>query len=206
MRKFFLSALAVFLFSFAQAQVDDESYPEDYHGDEIKTLFSGNNTVGGYGEISMLYSQIDDRDAFLFGARGGVLLGHMMTIGLCGTGFFNDAQYIPVLEDEVTLAGGYGGLFFEPILFPKFPVHVTLPVTIGAGGVALARMYEESDAYMVIEPGIEIELNITRFFRFSIGGYYRFTSDINLMMGDRAIPDDVLRGFSGGVNFKFGRF
>jgi len=45
-------------------------------------------------------------------------------------------------------------------------------------------------------------LNISRFFRFAVGAYYRFTSSIDL-------PDtspDVLNGISGGITMKFGKF
>jgi hypothetical protein len=200
------------------AQVDDEVMQEEVRQDDIKTLFhkGRGGSIGGYGELSILYNQIDNRDAFVFGARAGVLMGHMMTVGLCGSGFFNDPQYYSGITEKISIAGGYGGLFFEPILLPRFPVHVAIPVTIGVGGVAFARMYdydeyddyypEESDAYLVIEPGIEVELNITKFFRFSIGGYYRYTTDVDMMIGTQSVPTDILQGFSGGINFKFGKF
>jgi len=65
---------------------------------------------------------------------------------------------------------------------------------------------EASDAYLVIEPGIEVELNVTKFFRFCVGGYYRYTSDVDIEDPMFNVPTDILRGFSGGVTFKFGRF
>jgi len=201
-------------------QVDEEPYQKGTKNDEIKTIFTRGNTIGGYGELSMLYSQINSRDAFTFGARGGVILGHVMTLGLCGSGFFTDKYWSEGIQDNITLAGGYGGLFFEPILLPRWPVHFAFPVTIGVGGIAAARVndyfddddddehydLEESDAYMLVEPGAEIELNITKFFRFSIGAYYRYTTNIDLNLETERIPSDVLRGFSVGINFKFGKF
>jgi hypothetical protein len=100
---------------------------------------------------------------------------------------------------------------------PKFPVHVSFPILIGAGGVAVVRdnndddwdddfESEASDAFMVIEPGVEVELNITHFFKFCIGAHYRYTSDVDIDEGDYNIPTDILHGFSGGVSFKFGKF
>jgi hypothetical protein len=184
---------------------------------DIQTLMGGNESVGGYGAISMQYTELDNRDAFVFGARGGVLIGHMVTLGLGGSGFFNDMHYDATSGLDLSLAGGYGGFFFEPILFPKFPVHVAFPVLIGAGGVAVVSTNsssdwndnynsEASDAYMVVEPGVEIELNVTRFFRFCIGGNYRYTSNVNIEDPMFDVSPDILRGFSGGVTFKFGRF
>jgi len=216
MKKLFLSfvILAMAASGFTQ---EDDTWGRNGDPSEIKTLMGGNNKVGGYGALSMQYTQIDDRDAFVFGARGAVVLGHMVSLGLAGSGFFNDVHYDSNIGNDISLAGGYGGLFFEPILMPRFPVHISFPVLIGAGGVAVVSSNNEfwedefhseaSDAFMVIEPGIEIELNVTRFFRFCVGGYYRYTSDINIEYPvDIQLPNDVLRGVSAGVTFKFGRF
>ena len=40
-----------------------------------------------------------------------------------------------------TLAGGYGGIFIEPILGGTKPVHVSFPVLFGVGGVTLIENY-----------------------------------------------------------------
>jgi hypothetical protein len=196
----------------------DEEFISTGNSDEIKTLMGNNKALGGYGALSMEYTQIDDRDAFVFGARGGVLMGHIITLGIGGSGFFNDVHYDSNLGADISLAGGYGGFFFEPVLMPKMPVHIAFPIMIGAGGVSVVRnnnsdwlddfdfKSEESDAFMVIEPGIEVELNITRFFRFCIGGYYRYTTDVEIENPEFNIPANIIRGFSGGVTFKFGKF
>jgi hypothetical protein len=176
---------------------------------EIRTFLGHNNSVGGYGALTMQYSQINNRDAF-------VLMGHMVGMGLSINGFFNDKHYDPITGYNQHLAGGYGGFFFEPILMPKFPVHVSFPVLIGGGGVGVINdnnsnwdnywNSEASDAFMVIEPGIEIEMNITHFFRFCIGAYYRYTTDVQIDNPDYNVDPDILKGFKGGVTFKFGRF
>jgi hypothetical protein len=218
MKKITLIAIMLFSGFCAFAQVDDESKRENRRQDEIKTLFpqGRRGSVGGYGELSLLYSTIDARDALTFGARGAVLLGHHMALGLCGSGFINDPKAYSELAERVSITGGYGGIFFEPIICPRFPVHVAIPVTIGVGGVSVARDYEyndfedyypeESDAFVVVEPGVELELNITRFCRFSVGCYYRYTSDVEMIIDGITMPGDLLQGFSGGVNFKFGKF
>jgi opacity protein-like surface antigen len=205
------AALAMTLSSFAQ--YDDESG----RSDDIQTIMGKNNAIGGYGAILIQYTELDDRDAFVFGARGALIMGHMMSLGLAGSGFFNDVHYDPVLEQDISLAGGYGGFFFEPVIMPKYPVHVSFPILIGAGGLAVVSVDNEdnwndnykseaSDAFMVIEPGVEIELNVTRFFRFCVGAYYRYTSDVDIEDPQFNVPTDILQGFSGGVTFKFGRF
>ncbi len=207
---FLISLLIVGVYSFSQV-LEDESV-DRRKDDEMRTLIGKTEDIGGYGGLSVFYSQIDAKDAFVFGARGGLIMGHIFTLGIAGTGFINDSHLDNILDRNVSLTGGYGGLFFEPIILPKFPVHISVPVLIGIGGVAYTSIefgewqndyfIEDSETFLVAEPGIEIEMNIIRFFRFSVGAYYRYTSEIELMNTDK----DVLNGFSFGVNFKFGKF
>jgi hypothetical protein len=203
------SLLATMTLSFSQ--VDETEQIKPRRSDEIMTLLGSSNAIGGYGGLSMLYSQIDNKDAFIFGARGGAIMGHSFAIGFGGSGFVTDLFFDDDLNLDANLAGGYGGIFFEPILLPKYPVHLSIPVLIGAGGIAYNSVdkhweeswyVEDSEAFFVVEPGAEIELNITRFFRFSMGAYYRYTSNIDLLNTSK----NVLNGFSFGVNFKFGKF
>ncbi len=55
---------------------------------QIRTFMGQNNSVGGYGALSMQYSQINGRDAFVFGARGGILMGHTVSYGHCNQWLF----------------------------------------------------------------------------------------------------------------------
>lgn len=193
---------------------------ENQNETEYKTLFGGDKTThGGYGGISVNYSQIDGKDAILVGARGAWVINHGIALGFGGYGFANDMSYeksINGYTDQFSLAGGYGGLIIEPIIGAKWPVHVSIPVLIGAGGITYISQYwnsydenyyyspfpQESDAFFVVEPGIEIELNMVKFMRLAFGGYYRFTSNLNLADTEK----DILNGFSAGVTLKFGSF
>jgi hypothetical protein len=191
----------------------------DRGNDEFRTLFGDRHiSHGGYGALTIDYSRIDSKDAILMGARGAWVIGHGMALGLAGSAFMNDYSWNPNLLGgrNVNLSGGYGGLLIEPIILPKFPVHISIPVLIGAGGIAYTSTYhpypydsqnfdlvvEDATGYFIAEPGIEIELNVVRFFRLAIGAYYRFTSDIQLY----DTPQDVLKGWSAGITLKFGKF
>lgn len=193
---------------------------ENRNSQEYRTLFGGNETShGGYGGLSVNYTQIDGKDAVLVGARGAWVINHGMAIGIAGYGFANDMKYERTIHgytDDYMMAGGYGGLLLEPIIGAKWPVHITVPVLIGAGGVAYVNNYwnnyndpyypydyhEDADAFFVIEPGIEIEFNMVKFMRLAVGGYYRFTSSLDLADS----RSDMLNGFSVGVTMKFGKF
>jgi hypothetical protein len=54
----------------------------------------------------------------------------------------------------------------------------------------------------VVEPAIELEFNMARFFRMAATASYRYTSNITLFDTD----EDVLRGLNFGLTFKFGKF
>ncbi|MBN2612727.1 MAG: hypothetical protein JXB00_14315 [Bacteroidales bacterium] len=211
MKKLFLFMMMVSVLASVYAQEDETIEIKTRNDDDMMTLLGSSNALGGYGGLSILYSEINGKDGFCFGARGAAIMGHSFALGFGGSGFVTDIFYDDALATDVSIAGGYGGLFFEPIILPKFPVHVTIPVLVGVGGVAYSSVndtweedwfVEDSEAFFVVEPGVELELNVTKFFRFSFGAYYRYTSNIQLQNS----PKDMLHGFSYGVNFKFGKF
>ena len=190
---------------------------DSYQNDEIKTVFSKNRSNGGYGAFSMAYSQIDGHDAFVAGGRGAFIFDHSLAIGLGGYGFVNnlDNHHNYYQNNELSLAGGYGGLVVEPIVAGRSPVHLSFPILLGMGGVSLVDLYEwdyygpadpvrnyDYDVFFVIEPAIELEFNLARFFRTAAYVSYRYTSNIQIHDTD----EDVLNGLNFGLTFKFGKF
>ena len=194
------------------------------NNDEFKTIFGG-STIGGYGALGGGFSPINDDNAIVFNARGGVVLGHSFALGLGGTGFFTEYQYSEIYDKNSSLAGGYGGVFVELIVLGRSPVHVSIPVLVGLGGAAYTtwdnegedyereNSVQESTTFGVIEPGIEIEFNIASFFRLAAFCNYRYTSNISLTSivdGQtepvELITPDALTTYSAGLIFKFGKF
>jgi len=183
---------------------------------EVQTVFSPNSGSGGYGAFSIGYTQINSQDAILMGGRGAWVVGHGFGLGMGGYGFVNDPTYNSINQLNYSLAGGYGGLLMEPILFGWFPVHLSFPIMIGAGGVANTvyssnwndpyeywdGYVEDATAFFVADFGMEVEFNLVRFFRLAVFGSYRYTSDIIL----NNTPANALRGWSAGMTFKFGSF
>jgi len=191
---------------------------------DIKTLFGSNNmTHGGFGAASVSYSEFNDQGAILVGGRGGWIINHSVAIGLGGYGIASNVDFENSIRpnDTITLNGGYGGLYLEFITFPKFPVHISFPIMIGAGGMAYHKdngllksnsnndddydrryTFIESDAFFVIEPGVELEMNVLRFFRVALGASYRYLGDLKM----ENTKKDAFDGINAGVTFKFGRF
>jgi hypothetical protein len=230
-----LIILAISVWStFAQEDKRDtvSSFRNDLKDNSVQTIFGSKPAHGGYFAFSVQYASLDQRDGMKIGGRGGWIVDHKFAIGLCGYGFFNEHQKFIDLRDDPAykygLGGGYGGLFIEPILFPKSPVHISFPIILGGGGVAYTSSYEnyswdktnkwdgsleDSRAFFIVEPGIELEFNLVKYFRLSLGAYYRHTSNIAMetVSYDTGKPvtltsKDALNGLSFGLNLKFGIF
>jgi hypothetical protein len=116
---------------------------------------------------------------------------------------------------DVYLTGGYGGLYIEPILLPRSPVHLSFPVLLGAGGISFIsrdegfneNFIEDSKAFLLIEPSAELELNLTKFFRLAFGASYRFPTQFDVGLPDTYTIDvDALKSMSYTITFKFGKF
>ena len=167
------------------------------------------------------------------------LIGHSLGIGFGGTGFVADLTGSSVDEHWTYLGGGYGGLMVEPILFGMKPVHVAFPIMVGGGAITVeentngynyysypynSQDYVHSvDEFVAIEPGMQVELNVTRFFRMAIGASYRFTSKVSVSQFEYEytwvngnlesttietpiISNKNLNNFNVNISFKFGKF
>lgn len=218
---FILFALALTV-NLTMAQVEEETKEKkeitrrDRDQYEMKTLFNRSRSHGGYGAFWMGYSIIDDKNAFQFGGRGSWVIQHSFAIGFGGTGFLNEYHYDVVLDRDVFLTGGYGGIYLEPIVLPQSPVHLAFPILLGAGGisfvsyddVALDSNYiEDYEAFLMLEPSAELELNLARFMRIAIGVSYRYPLPFNVGQSQGGAADSrEIEGLAYNISFKFGSF
>lgn len=132
-----------------------------------------------------------------------------------------DRGYVNIRNERFEM--GYGGILLEPILYYQSPVHVSFPVIIGAGGAAysyrqehtfpgpnddddefdrFSREFTHGAAFFVMEPGVEVELNIHRLIRFNVGATYLYVSNVDLPKTDTG----DIRGFTGHMGIKIGKF
>jgi hypothetical protein len=207
---FFLCFLLAGSITLAQGTPGKEDY-------QIKTLLGSSHANGGYGAVSFGYTRIDDHNTFISGIKGGWNINHSLTLGMAGYGFINNLPYYSGSDDHF-LTGGFGGLLIEPVFWSRYPVHFTLPMIIGGGGIVRVNNFNYPEwfyyydfpvtSFFIFIPGMELEMNITKFFRIAIGADYRITPDIRLtdQYGNALVPPDLMRGFSGHIVFKFGKF
>ena len=191
---------------------DDEERPKNK---EYMTLFGHNRPGGAYGAFSTGYSQIAGEHAVMFGGKFEWIAAQSFGFGFGGKGFINEYHYEPNINREAFLTGGYGGLYIEPIILPRFPIHMAFPVLFGAGGVSYItkdgdfdeNFIEESEAILVIEPSAELEFNITRHFRLAFCASYLFTTPFDIGSAQPpVVSSKSLEGWNYNITFKFGKF
>lgn len=188
---------------------------------EINTIF-GNKDVkkGGFGAMSLAFQPgMFGRQVYFTGFRGGWIMNHWMSFGLGGYSLTStvkrDIGWSGPDPRSLSLYMTYGGFYFEPTLLPTFPVHVSFPVLIGGGGaiyidetffwdpeIGFSFRREDSDMFLVIEPGVNFEINFVKNLRFGIGMNYRFVQDLNLYETE----SDAFNGLNYTFTIKLGKF
>ncbi len=181
----------------------------------VKTIF-GNEpfTSGGFGAPVLKVTAIDGQTSLFVGGRGGWVINKTFVIGGGGYGL---VTHTPVSGlPSTSLQVGYGGGELEYIFASDEAIHASLMMLIGAGG---AQMHADSlgggmnnwergnlasTTFFVFEPQVNVELNLTRWFRIGAGVSYRYTNGASMTVQQATINDVSLRGVAGVLTLKFG--
>lgn len=184
---------------------------------EVRTISGDNYHSGGFGAISFKGTDYMGETMIMAGVRGGWIINRAVALGFEGWGIIPTAKLTDVYQfDDVIVLGGYGGFFIEPILFSNQIVHVTFPVSGGAGwmgynldftdpnngGNVGGSYLVDEDVYWYVEPGVALEVNVSRHFRMDFGASKRFTQDLEMMN----TPSDAFDEWSYFMTLKFGGF
>jgi hypothetical protein len=212
-----LFALVLLMLSsviFAQAQDSSKHCKKNNEKDEIRTIFKQPQR-GGFIALYGGMADITGNSAVMAGLRFGATLDHWFSYGLGGNILVSQLSYDNILIDRtLNLEMGYAGLFLEPSILPKLPIHFSFPILIGAGSAvyydeAAQNMDEhngfvtvDNDVFYIIEPGVEMELNMTKHTRLSLGVKYRYITDLNIVN----TKADAFNGLYYGLTLKFGKF
>jgi hypothetical protein len=179
-----------------------------------KTLISSEDlTLGGYFSPVVKFSSIHDNLGVFVGGRGGLIINQTFAIGFGGYGL---ASYIEALDrgpyGERYMEMGYGGLDIEYIFNPNELVHFSVSTLIGGGGVLFNDRswgddfwddhHRKGNAFFIVEPGFNLDLNVTSFLKTSVGASYRF---VNGLKSDVSTNDE-LTGTSVMFSVRVGKF
>lgn len=176
---------------------------------EEETLLGSDISHGGFGGPVVKLTQVNDHFGVMAGGRGGWILNHRFVIGGGGYGLTDTVKGNEVaVGDTPDIMMGYGGLEFEYILNPDQVFHLSVYTLLGGGGVfynnnrEFSWNDEESDAFFVAEPAVNLIVNMTHFLRIGVGMSYRLITGVEL----QGISDSDLSGIAGNITLKFGIF
>ncbi len=167
---------------------------------------------GWYGAPTIQLTSVNGKAGVLVGGRGGWIINHTVALGFAGYGLANDIEAnVSGPDGEPYLDLAYGGFQVEVILQSSRLVHYSLHTLIGGGTVGFRDGWADDhdgydhrnmDGFFVLEPGANLDVNVTTWFRTSLGVSYRYVSGIS----SGATTNSDLRGPSGMLSFRFGSF
>lgn len=182
-----------------------------------ETLISGPIENGGFGGPVLKLTEFDGEIGLMTGGRGGWIVNHTFVLGGGGYGLATNIEAPETtirrrVPRNLYLNVGYGGPIIEFIVASRKLIHFSVNVLIGAGGLSYSDRYfdydyddRDGDAFFVAEPGIDLMLNVSKFFRIGFGATYRYVHGINEEFS-YGMSDEKMSGPSATLTFKFGRF
>lgn len=187
----------------------------------VETLFKTNGEThsGAYGAVSNKFTTIGGQFANMPELYGGWFINKKFLLGLEGAATTN---FIPVptsFSESPSSRMSYQyvqfGLLTEYVAMSDKKVHFTANLLTGSG---LTLQYQREgrfddrfddleyvgnpNFFFLMEPGVQVELNLLKWMRFSPGISYRKTFGSNA----RGLSDKDLSNLSYNITFKFGKF
>ncbi len=176
--------------------------------EDIQTLFNGKPLViRGFGGPLMHFTTLDNNFAYMMGGGGGIIINNFL-IGGYGVGLANSIQYPDKndLNTDDELSFGHGGFWLGYLIKPDKLVHGNIQLQLGWGTLNrkshFGDVVDKIDNIFLITPTVEAEMNVTRFFRIGLGGFYKIAT----MVDNNVIDANGLSGPGVSVSFKFGWF
>ncbi len=174
--------------------------------DQMQTLFSFDSRITGYGSIDSKFTTLNDKEAVFVGAHGGVIFNSYFYFGLGAYGLVTSSQVSTSLPGEsFDMHMGYTGMMMGFNIMPKKVIHFSVPLFLGVGNLQLEQndVFVENSAFLLFEPGLQLELNVVHFMKIGMGAGYRMVHGTNLR---NEIADENLSYWSGQFSIVLGKF
>lgn len=175
---------------------------------EYRTILDNQDLrISGLGGPFMQFTTVAGEFGFMMGGGGAVLLDNFF-VGGYGLGLTNAIpDYVNDNPgDQLTL--GHGGFWLGYSLYGNKPIHVAFSTMIGWGEFGITQSDEYypylRDNIFVLAPTVELEANVTRYFRIGAGVSYNIFTMVDESMHGYTNSD--LSAVAGFLSFKFGWF
>ncbi len=189
---------------------------------DIQTVFRGGaRSIGGYGALTNKLTTIRGSTANLVGAYGGLYINHKLFMGIGAAALTNTIsvplQYSADPLRNMNYEYGQVGLVTEYVLSSNEAFHLAFNLFSGAGFTLQHERQnwrdhdddfdfedeaEDENWFFIAEPGVQLEINVFKWMRFSPGISYRAAVGSDGL----GMKDSDLSNLSYNATLKFGRF
>lgn len=186
--------------------------------DQKAQVISGNRQVliseggpsGGYGDFKLKAWQCSPASALgvVFEGGGGAIFNRQLFFGGYGGALITNIDASKIKTGKTgSLSLGYGGIRVGYIFNPDSVYHFSVNTLIGAGTLG----YKQSDGsitdnrnFMILEPGVDWEINVATNLKCSLGVSYRLL--LGMVDQGQGINDATGNGFNLVAALSFGKF
>ncbi|MCF7806017.1 MAG: hypothetical protein K9N46_15640 [Candidatus Marinimicrobia bacterium] len=169
-------------------------------------MFAGHGS-GGYVGPAFKLSGVQGEPGLWAGLRGGWRVDRAFSVGLSGYWLLNEVEQ----PNSGNANLGYGGVEFQAFFATESPVRIAVQTLIGAGSAGDGFHFgghafnthdagEDSDNFLVVEPGIALQMPLNSYVTWEIGATYLAMS--GLTYGNLSGQD--LGGLTGTMALSFG--
>jgi hypothetical protein len=177
-------------------------------------------TIGLYVAPEASYGQVRGSMTGLGGASAMFVLNKKWAIGATAQ-MSLDQNFVPKTVTPLTVQAAWAGGKIEYTPRPDALIHVSFPLTIGAGEASTDSLKtngrdehsfrsdgiygnKNGNSFVIVQPGLNVEMNLLHYAKLYIGANYRlsFLSDNQTAL----LPASTLQGFSISAGLKVGLF
>lgn len=177
---------------------------------EFQTLLDNQDLrISGMGGPFMQFTTVAGEFGFMMGGGAAVLLNDFF-FGGYGLGLTNAIPDYVGDDPSYKLTLGHGGFWLGYSLFGNKPLHIAFSSLIGWGelGITANEDYDPyiTDNVFIVAPTVELEANLTRYFRIGAGLSYNIFTGVDLVSNNNSYTNGDLSSLAGFLSFKFGWF
>jgi len=192
-----LMAIVILITSQTTAQ---ESENKDY----IEFNDRKNIVHGVYLGFDVGYGQIKKNETTSAGIKLAYVANKKMELGITAKALYSDLRSVDrSFGGDFDLLAIYGGIHSENILLSTSKLNFSFPFLLGIGHVQMSGpLTKNTDITLIIEPGVNVLYNVSKYIQFEAGIKYRFSTPID------PVPNILnnINGFSINIGSKIGVF
>jgi hypothetical protein len=162
-----------------------------------QSILSDKTVLSGFGSPFVEFSSVNKQFAVCVGGGGALMINHTVFIGGYFEGittihYMDDLKIIVNIEDP-KISFEHGGIWMGYVYKPKKAVHGSLSLKLGWGEIDLEGDEFDPDVYIdedfrdrifAIIPQVEVEFNMTKWFKINLGAGYRFVTGLDATYGE----------------------